>query len=266
MSFGEEPFPQHPQTPDWEALADAHAARRRRRRLLGAGAAALTAVVLAGVVAGALYLGRSGGRDASDTPGAGPTASEPVFSAAPDASPHPLDHLADAKRDGLPFNATEFFPGKSTEISGRKYAQTAGDTKTDCRKAAPEAVAKVLARHGCRKLVRGTYQRDGVATTVGVAAFDTTDQAAKAKDGLPGAVTALQPSKGRKACAKPRACLRTVHAYGRFLYVTLSGFQSGKAAKKQDLAVGTAGDDLAEYAFQRIVKRGRTLAEAAAGH
>ncbi|MGG8409863.1 hypothetical protein ACM614_26425 [Streptomyces sp. 12297] len=268
MSFGEGSVPPRPQTPDWAALAEATAAENRRRKLLWTAAGSVAALTVAGVVAGALVLGGGGGGDTNhkEDRRAGPAGSSaPPFSAAPTATPHPLDYLADAKRDGLPFNSGDFFPGKTAEVSDRKYVQTAGDTKTDCAKAAPDAVAEVLARHGCRKLVRGTFQRDGIATTVGVAAFETTEQAARAKEELPGAMTALQPSKGKKACAKAKVCRRTTNAYGRFLYVTLSGFQSGKDVTKKDKAVYTAGNDLAEYTFQRIVKRGRALADASAG-
>ncbi|MER7758856.1 hypothetical protein [Streptomyces sp. NPDC097619] len=263
MSLGEGPTGPYAATPDWEALAEETARRDRRRRLLLRGGAA-AAVGAVAVLVAVLLLGGGAPRDTA--PAAGPAGSSPAavpaFPSAPPGGPHPLEFLRDERRDRAPFTAAAVFPDRSTEIDDRTYRRTAADTTTGCAKAASPAVAAVLARHGCRSLVRATYQRKGVATTVGVLAFPDAGRAAGAKADLPGPLSALQPAKGPRACTAGTVCRRTANSYGRFVYVTLSGFQGGKGVTREDRSVYAAGDDLAEYAFQRILARGRSLAPA----
>jgi hypothetical protein len=261
MTFGEGRVPPRPQpqpTPDWAALAEASAAAdRRRKRLLWGGGGAL-ALVTAGAVL-ALTLG--GGTPEQSTARPAPPTPAPSFSSAAPAGPDPRLHLSDIQRDSAPLDDATFFPGRTAEVQGRTYTEMAGDTTKDCARSVNPAVATVLRRNRCATVLRTSYALGDVATTVGVVAFETEAQAKKAKTQLRGGVLAL-PAKGRTFCKPGVICRRTTHTYGRYLYVTLTGFLSGKDATTEDRTVYRAGDDLAEYTFQLLLSRGRASARA----
>ncbi|WP_030202799.1 hypothetical protein [Streptomyces sp. NRRL S-87] len=264
MTYGEgqvpEPLPPHP---DWEALAEANAAehRRRKRLLWGGGAAGATAV--AAVVAVLLATGGAedpGPKDGTDDRSAAADAM-PSFG---DPSPmsDPLVYLSDARKDTAPLRGGLLFGTRAAEVADRTYALSDGDTTKDCTRNTDATLGKVLAAHHCTLFMRANYTRSDVQVTVGVAVFDTAAEAAAAKADAHGGVKALPASKSKPFCAPKVVCRRTANAYGRYLYVTLTGFTGNKNATKKDEQVHRAGNDLAERTFQRILRRGYAAAEA----
>ncbi|MFJ6937113.1 hypothetical protein [Streptomyces sp. NPDC101132] len=273
MSIGEGQVPGRVSTsPDWDAMADAHAAgRRRRKRLLWGGGGFLAAAVVAAVVATLVVTGGTSGDapDAEGGPGAAPTQKhDPAADAMPDFadttdSPDPLAYLSDARKDTAPLRAGLLFGTKDVKVGDHRYDLSGGDTTPDCTKRVDPALGAVLRKQGCTLFMRAAYSRDDAQVTVGVAVFPTAAQATAAKAGVSGGVTALPASAAKPFCAPGTVCRRTANSYGRYLYLTLTGLTGNKDASEGDQTVVGTGDDLAEYTFQRIVHRGRAAAEAA---
>ncbi|MFJ8309079.1 MULTISPECIES: hypothetical protein [unclassified Streptomyces] len=275
MSFGQGGpawGPGDQQTPDWAALADQSAARSRRRKwLFMGGGTVATAVVVAVVAAVIVNAGsKDDGKSADQLPSppALPSNSAqpgPSFSkVAPPPPPNPYDYVADAKKDKAPLSADTLFPGSSLTLGSGVYAKGPTDRATDCSSVTQGALGPVLNNNGCRQVIRATYTKDGVAVTVGVAVFDTDVQAKKAKDQASGGVASLSGSGVDTFCRGGSVCRQTTNAYGRYAYFTTGGFANGKNVTQGDAAVFTAGDDLAKFAFDQIVARGRNQASAAA--
>jgi hypothetical protein len=252
--------------PDWDALADESAARTRRRRIV---AAAVAAVVVAGGAVTAVLLTRGGDSPAS-TGGSTASASSGAPSFAPTSAPPPLDPeeiLADSRKDTAPLTADGLFPGKAGQelpLGKAVYVKGPAAETTDCASAAQHTLPKVLTDNGCTKLLRATYTRDGVAVTVGVAAFDTAEDATAAR-GQADRSAIIEPlaGKGVKPFCDGAVCRTTINSYGRYAYFTITGFTDGKNVTPEARKAFDAGDHLAHYAFQQIHRRGEAQATAA---
>lgn len=261
-------FPQTPQTPqtgapDWGALAAERERAAKRRKLFLIGGGALAAVAVAGIVAAAVVASDKG----DGTPEAGPTTTapsqplppEPSFSSiAPPPPKNPLDYISTAKKDTAPISAETLFPGKLMTIAGRTYTRTAGTSTTSCAAAATDGLATALPKNGCRQVVRATYVLGNSAVTVGVAVFDGKAPATKAKATL----HFLLPLNGGGVAAFCHnvSCWTTSNSVGRYAYYTISGPKNGTSATTADTASKQAGVDASNFAFERVVQRGKDAA------
>ncbi|WP_246430386.1 hypothetical protein [Streptomyces rectiverticillatus] len=254
------------QTPDWDALADTTAARGRRRKWLLIGGGALATVAVAGTVAALVVGSHKGGKSASGLPSPQklPSSSgspEPSFSqVAPPPPPNPRDFIAGADKDKAPLSTKTLFPHSKPSLDKRKYDRVDTATTEDCASATQGGLGSVLADNGCRKVLRATYKRDGVAVTVGVAVFDTKAAADKAKEQSTGNIASL-PGDGPSFC-RATACRLTANAEGRYAYFTVAGYLNGKAVPDDDKDALQAGRDVAGYTFRRIMARANSQAAA----
>jgi hypothetical protein len=113
--------------------------------------------------------------------------------------------------------------------------------------------------------MRVTYVKDGIAVTVGVAVFDTEAAADRAKTQADKkSIVKSLSGKGVKSFCDSAVCRSTTNSYGRYAYFTLAGFTGGKDVKAKDTKVFSTGDDLAEFTFRQIHRRGEAQASAAA--
>ncbi|MGW3847723.1 hypothetical protein [Streptomyces fagopyri] len=264
-------------TPDWAALAEASETRSRRRRLLVIGGSAIATLAVGAAVAMAVVSanGDNGGNTASNQSGKGPgtaavpsdtSASAPSF--APTSAPPPLDpkdFISSAKKDTAPLSPDILFPGSQLTMGDRVYRKGPTDSATKCATGAQKTLPKVLTDNGCTRLMRVTYSKDGVAVTVGVAVFDTAAQAAKARTQADTkSIIVSLPGQGVPTFCRKSVCRSTTNFYGRYVYFTLAGFTNGKDATTKSADVFTAGDDLGEFTFRQIRRRGEAQASSAA--
>ncbi|MCK7623737.1 hypothetical protein MUU72_11625 [Streptomyces sp. RS10V-4] len=271
MSFGQGgPF-EGPggSTPDWEALADESEARARRKRWLMIGGGAVAALAVAGIVAAAVISSGSPGGNPTARPSAsGSTAVPDDKPSFPDVSvpppPNPQDYISDPKKDTAPLTPATLFPQPTMVVGEHSYPRTATDASADCTAAAQGPLVSSLTHNGCRKLLRATYAKDGVAVTIGVAVFDSPAQAAAVmNEGKPN----LKPLAGGGVPAdfcQGSKCLMTTNATGRYAYFTIAGFTSGKDVTATATAAQQIGRDGGGYAFSQISQRGKDQAAAAA--
>ncbi|MFF1636773.1 hypothetical protein ACFVXA_03930 [Streptomyces sp. NPDC058246] len=261
-------------TPDWAALAEASESRNKRRRLLFIGGGALATIAVGAAVAVAVVSANGNGQ-ASNQPSNLPATANipsdtttPAPSFEPTSAPPPLDpkdFIASAKKDTAPLSPDILFPGTTLTMGDRVYRKgPTADTK-NCASAAKATLPAVLTKNGCTRLMRVTYTKDGVAVTVGVAVFDTEAQAAKAKGQADKkSIIASLAGNGVKAFCDSAVCRSTTNSYGRYAYFTLAGFTNGKNVTAKDTKVFATGDDLGEFAFRQIRRRGEAQASAAA--
>ncbi|MEU3461578.1 hypothetical protein ABZ721_16750 [Streptomyces sp. NPDC006733] len=256
--------------PDWGALAAERERAAKRRKLFLIGGGALAAVAVAGIVAAAVVASnKSDGKPKAGptTPAASqPLPPEPSFSSvAPPPPKNPLDYISTAKKDTAPISAETLFPGKLMTIAGRTYTRTAGTQTTSCATAATDGLATALPQNKCRQVIRATYVLGNAAVTVGVAVFDGKAPADKAKATL----HFLLPLNGGgvPAFCHNVSCWTTSNAVGRYAYYTIAGPKNGTSATSADTASKQAGVDASNFAFERIVQRGKDAAarETAAG-
>ncbi|MGW0813453.1 hypothetical protein ACWD00_09435 [Streptomyces viridiviolaceus] len=262
------------QTPDWAALAEASEARNKRRRLLFIGGGALATVAVAGAVAVAV-VSANGSSEASDSPSSQlpstadiPSETATVPSFAPTSAPPPLDpkdFVASSKKDKAPLGPDILFPGTQLTMGETVYKKgPTADTRT-CGSAAQGTLPKVLAASDCTRLIRVTYTKGDVAVTVGVAVFDTEAQAAKAKGQADKkSIVRSLSGGGVKSFCEGAVCRSTTNSYGRYAYFTIAGFTNGKDVTTKATEVFRTGDDLAEFTFRQIRRRGEAQASAAA--
>ncbi|MGC9495478.1 hypothetical protein [Streptomyces sp. WG7] len=260
--------------PDWAALAEASEARAKRRRLFIIGGGALATVAIAGAVAVAV-VSASGSGQASDGPASRlpatsdiPSASATTPSFAPTSAPPPLDpkdFVSSVQKDKAPLSPDLLFPGTQLTMGETVYKKgPTADTRT-CGSAAQGTLPKVLDANGCTRLLRVTYTKGDTAVTVGVAVFDTEAQAAKAKKQADTkSIVRSLSGGGVKSFCSGAVCRSTTNSYGRYAYFTVSGFTDGKNVTEKSTQVFRAGDDLAEFAFLQIRRRGEAQASAAA--
>ncbi|MCF3133242.1 hypothetical protein [Streptomyces olivochromogenes] len=262
------------QTPDWAALAEASETRNKRRRVLFIGGGALATVAIGTAVAMAM-VSANGDNNASGQPSNLPASaslpsdtSDPAPSFDPTSAPPPLDpkdFISDVKKDTAPLSAETLFPGTQLTMGETVYKKgPTADTK-DCASATRGSLPKVLTTNGCTRVLRVSYVKDGVAVTVGVAVFDTEAKAAKAKGQADrkSFVKSLD-GKGVKSFCNAAICRSTTNFYGRYAYFTVAGFINGKDVTTKDTKVFSTGDDLAEFTFRQIRRRGEAQASAAA--
>ncbi|WP_077796745.1 hypothetical protein [Streptomyces sp. JHA26] len=261
-------------SPDWAALAEASEARNKRRRLLFIGGGALATVAIASAVAVAVVSANGSGQ-ASDTPTSQlpstadiPSQSAAPPSFAPTSAPPPLDpkdFVSSGKKDRAPLSADILFPGTQLTMGDIVYKKgPTADTRT-CASAAQGTLPKALTANGCTRLLRVTYTKGEIAVTVGVAVFDTEAQAlkAKAQTDKKSIVRSLSGG-GVKSFCTGAVCRSTTNSYGRYAYFTIAGFTDGKNVTQKATDVFRTGDDLAEFAFRQIRRRGEAQASAAA--
>lgn len=263
------------ETPDWAALAEASETRNKRRRVLFIAGGAVATVVIGAIVAVAVA-SADGDAEASNKPNSDlpatadiPSASDaPEPSFAPTSAPPPLDpkdFISSAKKDTAPLSADSLFPGSQLTMGESVYKKGATDSTTDCASVAQGTLDKVLTNNDCTRIMRVTYTKDGVAVTVGVALFDTEAQATKAKkDADDKSIVRSLSGDGVPEFCRTAICRSTTNSYGRYAYFTLTGFTNGKDVTEKDSAVFSTGDDLAEFTFRQIRRRGEAQASAAA--
>jgi hypothetical protein len=261
------------QTPDWAALADASEARHKRRKVLLIGGGAVATVAIGTAVAMAVVSANgdnNASKQPSDLPASAslPSDSAPAPSFEPTSAPPPLDpkdFIASAKKDTAPLSAETLFPGTRLTMGETVYKKGPTADTTNCASAAGGTLPKVLTANGCTRLLRVTYTKDGVAVTVGVAVFDTEAKALKAKGAADKkSIVKSLAGKGVKAFCDAAVCRSTTNSVGRYAYFTIAGFPSGKDVTTKDTKVFSAGDDLAEFTFRQIRRRGEAQASAAA--
>jgi hypothetical protein len=261
-------------TPDWAALAEASESRAKRRKMLLIGGGALATVAIGTAVAVAVVSAGDDGKQGSTTSSLPATADIPSRSAepsfAPTSAPPPLDpkeFISSKAKDTAPLSADILFPGTQLTMGDTVYKKGATADTDKCATAANPGgtLGKVLTDNDCTRVLRVTYELDGVAVTVGVAVFDTEKQATAAKEQADTkSVIASLPGKGVKNFCTAAICRTTTNSYGRYAYFTVTGFTDGKDVTKESTKVFSTGDDLAEFTFRQIRRRGEAQASAAA--
>ncbi|AVH57041.1 MULTISPECIES: hypothetical protein [Streptomyces] len=262
------------QTPDWAALAEASESRNKRRRLLFIGAGALATIAVGAAVAMAVVNANGDGQASnqpSDLPATADIPSDttgPAPSFEPTSAPPPLDpkdFISSVKKDTAPLSPDILFPGTTLTVGDIVYRKgPTADTK-NCASAAKNTLPAVLTKNDCTRVLRVTYTKDGVAVTVGVAVFDTEAQALKAKgEADKKSIVDSLSGNGVKNFCDAAVCRSTTNSYGRYAYFTIAGFTNGKDVTTKDTAVFTTGDDLQEFTFRQIGRRGQAQASAAA--
>lgn len=260
-------------TPDWAALAEASETRNRRRRLLFIGGGAFATLAIGAAVAMAVVSANGkneANKPTSSLPGsAGLPSTSGTPSFAPTSAPPPLDpkeFVASKAKDTAPNGPDLLFPGTQLTMGPAVYKKAAKADSTTCATGAAGTLTNVLKANGCTRIMRVTYTKDGIAVTVGVAVFDTEAQALKVKSQADSKSIVKALTGGNvKAFCNGAICRSTTNSYGRYAYFTITGFTDGKDVTTKDTAVFTAGDDLADFAFQQIRRRGEAQASAAAG-
>jgi hypothetical protein len=256
-------------TPDWGALAAEQEAssRRRRKVMMLTGAVVAVAVIAGGVATAVVMSGKSSDKAIAKPSSTGNASSQaslppqPSFSSvAPPPPANPVDYISNAARDKAPITPGSLFPGKQFLMDGRVYVKTAATTTTSCAGAARSTVATALTANGCRQLVRATYTNGGVAVTVGVAVFADTAHASKLRT----VAQYLAPLNGGGVhdFCHAVACRMTSNSIGRYAYFAISGLKDGKTITATDKVALLGANDASNFAFQRIIQRGRDAAAA----
>ncbi|WP_105974524.1 hypothetical protein [Streptomyces geranii] len=262
------------QAPDWAALAEASETRNRRRRLLLIVGAAVATVGVGAAVAMAVVNAdgntTASNKPTSDLPATAAIPSDTASAApsfAPTSAPPPLDpkdFISSVKKDTAPLAVESLFPGTQLTMGERLYKKGPTADTTNCASAAKNTLPKILTDNGCTRFLRVTYSKDGVAVTVGVAVFDTEAQATKVKAAADKkSIVESLSGGGVPTFCRAAICRSTTNSYGRYAYFTIAGFTNGKDVTTKSTAVFTTGDDLAEFAFRQIRRRGEAQASAA---
>jgi hypothetical protein len=264
------------QTPDWAALAEASETRNKRRRLLFIGGGALATVAIGAAVAVAVVSANDGNSTANNPASSlpatadlpGESAAAPSF--APTSAPPPLDpkdFISSKNKDTAPLGAQILFPGTQLTMGETVYKKGATDDTKNCSAVTKGGLPKILTANDCTRFLRVSYIKDGIAVTVGVAVFDSEAQAAKVKGQVntkKDIVRSLS-GKGIKDFCSSSVCRSTSNSYGRYAYFTITGFTNGRDMTDKDTKAFQTGDDLAEFTFRQIRRRGEAQASAAAG-
>jgi hypothetical protein len=255
-------------TPDWSALAEEQAASGRRRKvLMVAGGILAVAVIAGGVAAAVVHSGKgkeepiAGPSGSASTTGESPLPPQPSFSSvAPPPPANPLDFISTAAKDKAPITAASLFPGKQFTINGATYTKTASVSTKSCAAAARSTLSGALAANGCTQMVRATYTNGQIAVTVGIAVFPDKAHAAKVHN-VAQYVAPLNGGGITDFCHAV-ACQMTSNAVGRYAYFAIAGYKDGKTLPNATVGKQDA-DNASDFAFQRIVQRGRDAAQAA---
>ncbi|MER7395870.1 hypothetical protein ABT381_10170 [Streptomyces sp. NPDC000151] len=276
MSFGQGgPYgpggsgPSAPSTPDWAALAEESESRGKRKRLLMIGGGVLATLAVAGIVATAVITSNGGSNKPNALPSPQklpdePADPKPTFSdVTVPPPPDPMDYITDAGKDTAPLTTASLFPEKQLTAGGRVYPKATTGSTGSCTSVAQGGLGPVLEKHGCEKLLRATFSREGVAVTVGIARFDTKAAATAVKNEYKNNLAALSGGKVAPFC-QATACRTSANAAGRYAYFTIAGYLNGKAVVGSETQALQASRDGAAYAWNRIMQRGRDQADAAA--
>ncbi|EGX59513.1 hypothetical protein SZN_12308 [Streptomyces zinciresistens K42] len=264
------------QTPDWAALAEASENRNKRRRMLFIGGGALATLAVGAAVAVAVVSAGDGnsasGKPSSDLPSSaglpGQTAGAPSFAATSAPPPlDPKDFISSKAKDTAPLSAQILYPGTQLTMGAAVYKKGATDDTKSCSAVTKGGLPKILSDNACTGFMRVSYVKDGIAVTVGVAVFDTEAAAQKVKSGVNTKrdIVRSLSGKGVKDFCTSAVCRSTSNSYGRYAYFTITGFTGGRDMTTKDTAAFKAGDDLAEFTFRQIRRRGEAQASAAAG-
>ncbi len=269
MSFGQgDPFGSGGSTPDWTALAEESDRKRAsKRRWLMVGAGAVATAVIAGIVAVAVV---SEGGGPSDNPSqalptpeelpSSPSQPQPSFEEKLPPAP-PQDYLKNPEKDKAPISADTLFPDAKMTVNGHTYARAATDATKDCASAAQGDLGTVLEKNDCRKMFRATFERDGLAFTLGIAVFESEADAAAVKTGYEPNVAALSGGDVPTFC-RTVLCRTTVNALGRYALFTIAGHTNGEPASDTDEPAKQAAIDGSNYGYARLIDRGERQAEA----
>ena len=149
-------------------------------------------------------------------------------------------------------------------MGNRVYAKAATARTGTCSSATQGALGSILEKNGCDQVFRATYSKDGIAVTVGVAVFGTEAEAKKAVSQAKGNVAPLAGAGIPQFCKGGPVCRFVSNSYGRYAYFTATGYTKAKSVTKGDTKAFQTGDDLAEFTFRQIVRRGEAQASAAA--
>jgi hypothetical protein len=250
--------------PDWSAMAERTETVDRRRKLYLIGGGVLAAAAIAGIVATAVITtnahtkqAASGGSTGGQNPTNAPLQPTPTFSdITPPPAPNPLAILSNPKKDTAPLTPTGLYFGTQLTMDGRQYTRATTSSTTSCAGVAEGGLGGVLDSNGCDEVLRATYTRNGIAVTVGVAVFNSKSAADNAKAQ---ATPYIQPLAGGGVpsfCHATR-CATSTNSVGRYAYFTTAGYTNGSAVTSGDTQVPQAGTDIAGFAFNRIVQRGR---------
>jgi hypothetical protein len=226
------------------------------------------AVIAGGVATAVVMSGKSdSNQPIADSSSASSTATQqqlppaPSFSSvAPPPPANPLDYLSTAAKDTAPITAASLFPGKQFVMKGHTYLKGNTALTSQCATGAHDALASALSANGCRKLVRATYVQGNVSVTVGIAVFDDTAHAAKLK--RVAEYLSPLPGGGVRDFCHAVACRMTSNQTGRYAYFAISGLKTNKTITASDTVAKAAANDVSDFAFDRIIQRGRDAAAA----
>lgn len=279
MSFGQGGSPWGPNdggsTPDWASLAEASEARARKKRWMIIGGAVVATLAVGSAVAWGIVSTNKSNENANkpadqlpstaDIPSEGKSGGPSFDATTPPPPLDPNDFINSAAKDRAPISADTLFPGNKFTAGDRVYTKGATARTTDCSSAAQKGLAGVLKSNDCQQLIRATYYKGNSAVTIGVAVFKTKAEATKAKEqyDFDGTVVSL-PGSGVPTFCRTTVCRQTANSVGRYTYFTNGGLTNGQDATKKDTMVFSLGDDLQEFAFQQIKRRGEIQASAAA--
>ncbi|MDX6329250.1 MAG: hypothetical protein QOI83_1633 [Streptomycetaceae bacterium] len=177
------------------------------------------------------------------------------------APPDPLTMISDLGTDTAPLTASGLFPAKTLSIGGRTWTRSLTGTITPCWKATTGGLGNVLAASACRSLLRATYVSGDSAVTVAVAVFDHKAQADLARQHHQGQIQGLSAGGAKSFCTSA-GCANTHAAVGRYGYFTVSGSAKAGGTAADPIATA-AGPGLADYAYQRLLQRGKDAVAAA---
>ena len=151
--------------------------------------------------------------------------------------------VADVSRRWMAWPAGKIFPRTLSYQAGPGVTETVRrvgiGSGTSCAAAVAPSLTRLLARHGCRAVLRASYTDDlqGVVYTIGVAAFPGAASAAAAEARMP---NPLPPAAGLRALAFPgtaaalvtdqaRQAATAAHG-GPYLVLTTAGYADGRPA------------------------------------
>lgn len=253
-------------SPDWDGLAHRYSRERRRRSLLRAAGGAAAAVVLC---AGALTIAtvrhhhtavgpHPGTVIASVSASARPSPSTTASSTPPAApsAPSPLEVLSNPALDSAPLTAGSLFAGSRLTVGPMTYQRIAVAVGA-CSSGADPALALVLERHHCQRLLRATYTgADHQAVTVAVAVYPDAASAAAVKQTASGALKPLDGSSAAQRFCHATVCRTSVNAVGRYGILFLVGTLGNAPLTGNDGAAEQAGQDVAAFVFDQLMARG----------
>ncbi|MGW6915128.1 hypothetical protein ACWGB8_15135 [Kitasatospora sp. NPDC054939] len=262
------PLRPQPSEPDWAALADRNEADRKRKGRMRIIGAVVGVAVVGALVAGGLVLLNNNGSD--EAPKAGPTAAGTASgtatgSAAPKPAPTPEDPskpLWEAATDPARQDAATLFASPTVTVDGATWNRTAVSLDAPCwdGNSTVGGLGKVLGDQGCRQVLRATYVSGGSAVTVGVAVFDSKQQAETSMKSHVGHLKGLAAPGSPAYCAAP-GCTNTKATLGRYAYLTVEG--SAKGGNGADPVATQAAAGFADYVKGRLLERAKEAGGAA---